>query len=134
MNALETALYARLSGDATLAALATGGVWRGNAPTGTTGSIVAFSQVSGSDDYSLKQRAMTQYNYLIKGVTIGESATSAWQIADRIDTLLTDQTLTLASGSVMSVRRDTIMSFTEHDGGETYQHAGGYFIIWTQGT
>lgn len=132
MKALEKAIYAKLSGDSTLTGLAPGGVWHGMAPTGTSGVIVVFSQVSGIDAYTLAQRATTTSNYLVKAIAPGESATPAWDAANRIDALLTDQSLTLDSGSVMSVRRERIMTLTENDGGEQYQHAGGYYIIWTQ--
>jgi hypothetical protein len=133
MKELEAALYAKLAGDATLSGLAPGGVWRGVAPVGTTGVFVAFAQVSGVDAYTLKDRATTTYNYLIKAIGPGESATPAWNAAARIDALLNDQPLTLSAGSVMSVRRERAMTMTETDGGEQYQHAGGYYIIWTQG-
>lgn len=132
MKELEAAIYTKLSGDATLAGLAPGGVWRGVAPLGTTGVIVVFSQVSSLDAYTLAERATTTHNYLIKAIAPGESATPAWDAAARIDALLTDQPLALSAGSVMSVRRERAMTLTENDGGEEYQHAGGYYIIWTQ--
>lgn len=132
MKALETALYARLSGDATLTSLAPGGVWRGMAPVGTTGVWIIFNQISSVDAYTLADRATTTHNYLIKAIAPGESATPAWDAANRIDTLLTDQSLTVDGVAAMSVRRERIMTMSEADGGEQYQHAGGYYIIWTQ--
>lgn len=132
MKEIEEALYAKLSGDATLAGLAPGGVWRGVAPLGTTGVFVTFSHVSGVDQYTLANRAVTASNYLVKAVGPGESAVPAWSAAERIDTLLSDQPLALSSGSTLSVRRERTMTLTELEGGEAYQHAGGYYIIWTQ--
>ena len=132
MKQLEAALYAKLSGDATLTTLAPGGVWRGIAPLGTTGVVVVFSQISSIDAYTLADRATSTHNYMVKAIAPGETATPAWDAAARIDALLTDQPMTLSSGSVMSVRRERTMTLTENDGGEEYQHAGGYYIIWTQ--
>jgi hypothetical protein len=132
VKALETALYARLSGDATLTSLAPGGVWRGMAPVGTTGVWIIFNQISSVDAYTLADRATTTHNYLIKAIAPGESATPAWDAANRIDALLTDQSLTVDGVAAMSVRRERIMTMSEADGGEQYQHAGGYYIIWTQ--
>ena len=132
MKALETALYAKLSGDATLTSLAPGGIWRGVAPVGTTGVWVIFNQISSVDAYTLADRATTTHNYLVKAIAPGESATGAWDAANRIDALLTDQTLTVDGSPAMSVRRERTMTLTEADGGEQYQHAGGYYIIWTQ--
>lgn len=132
MKDLEAAIYGRLSGDATLTGLAPGGVWRAVAPVGTTGVYVVFSHVSGVDAYTLADRATTTHNYLVKAVTPGETSTPAWNAAQRIDTLLNDQPLTITGGTVMSVRRERTMTLTENDGGDLYQHAGGYYIIWTQ--
>lgn len=132
MNAIDAAIYARLSGDATLTTLAPGGVWRNLAPTGTTGVIVVFTPVSANDAYTLGQRATTEHTYLVKAVAPGESNNPASDAAARIDALLTDATITLAAGRVLSIRRSEIVTMTENDGGEMYQHAGGYYIIWTQ--
>lgn len=132
MKAVEKALYAKLSGDATLTGLAPGGVWRGVAPTGTSGVWVTFTHVSTLDNYTLAERATSRSNYLIKAIAPGESATGAWDAANRIDALLSDQTLTVANEAAMSVRREGVISMTETDGGEEYQHAGAYYIIWTQ--
>lgn len=132
MKVLEKALYAKLSGDATLSSLAPGGVWRSIAPSGISGVVVVFQQASATDTYALSQRATTTSSYIVKAIAPGESALPAWNAADRIEALLTDQTLSLDSGNTLSIRRDTILSQTETDGGEMYQHAGGIYIIWTQ--
>ena len=132
MKALEQGLYAALSGDSTLAGLAPGGVWRDNAPIGTTGTFVVYQQVSGIDDYTLKIRATTSYTYMVKAVAAGESSAPALDAAERIDAVLTDQPLTLSAGSVLAIRRDTHIIYAENDGGERYHHAGGHFRIMTQ--
>lgn len=132
MKVLEKGIYARLSGDATLTSLAPGGVWRGVAPVDATGVVVVFSQSSALDSYTLADRAMTEHSYVVKAIAPGESAAPAWDAADQIDALLTDQTITLDSGSVLACRRDTIVSLTETDGGEQYQHVGGIYRITTQ--
>lgn len=132
MKAIEKALYARLSGDATLTGLAPGGVWRGVAPVSTSGVAVIFAQASENDQYTLADRAVSESSYLVKAVAPGESATPAWNAADRIDALLTDANIALETGTLLSIRRERVTSFTELDGGEQYQHAGGYYIIWTQ--
>lgn len=132
MKVIEQALYARLSGDATLTTLAPGGVWHNVAPAGTNGVIVVFAHASETDQYTLAQRAVSQSSYIVKAIAPGESATPAWDAANRIDALLNDANLTLESGRLLSIRRERVTSFTELDGGEQYQHAGGYYIIWTQ--
>ena len=132
-DALDAMLATVLGGDATLATLAPGGVWRNIAPEGVTGTVVVFSNASGTDDYALKARAFTVYRYLVKAIAPGESSVPASNAASRIDALLNDSTPTLSTGSVMSIRRAQTVSTSEAVGGETYQHAGGYYTIYAQG-
>lgn len=129
MIGLEAALYAKLSGDATLATLAPGGVWRGVAPSGVTGTFVTVSQVGATDEYTLPQRAWTAYRYDVKAISPGESAVPALNAAERIDSVLTDAEWTLQSGYVLVSRREAAFTYVETDAGETYQHAGGTYLI-----
>ena len=99
---------------------------------GTTGVVVVFQQASGVDSYVYSARATTSHAYIIKAIAAGESSAPAWAAAERVEALLTDQTITLSSGHVLMARRDTILSMTETDGGEMYQHAGGIYNIMTQ--
>ena len=131
MKALETSLYARLTGDATLASLAPGGVWRGTVPETVAGTFVTISNVSGIDDYTFGVRATTTWSYLVKAVTPGESTISALDAAARVDALLSDYALTMTTGRVLSIRRDQTIALTETAQGETFQHAGAYYQITT---
>lgn len=124
---VEQIIYSRLSGDSTLAGLAPGGVWRGVAPGGAAGTVVVFTQVSASDSYALAHRAYTTFTYQIKAITPGTSAAPAWAASQRVEALLTD-----AAIGFMECRRQTVISQTEIDGGEQYQHAGGLYRITTQ--
>lgn len=133
MKSIEKALYARLSGDATLAGLAPGGVWRGVAPVDATGVVVVFNQTGEADTYTFAQRATSESLYTVKAIAPGESAAPAWAAAERVETLLNDGAITLDAGTVLACRRDTVISLTESDAGEQYQHAGGIYRITTQG-
>ncbi len=132
MKPVEQALYSRLSGDATLTGLAPGGVWRGVAPSGTIGTWVVFNHISADDVYTLKARAVVNSVYQVKAIAPGESAAPAWQAAERIEALLTDQALTMPTGRLLMIRRQQVVSMTETDGGEQYQHAGGIYAIMVQ--
>lgn len=133
MKTVEQMLYARLSGDATLAGLAPGGVWRGVAPTDKPAGVwVVFNNMSADDIYTFDLRAMVNSLYQVKAIAPGESALPAWQAAERIETLLTDRALTITSGTLLMVRRQQVISMTETDGGEQYQHAGGMYAITVQ--
>jgi hypothetical protein len=131
-DAIDAMLMTVLGGDATLATLAPGGVWRGLAPDGVTGTVVVFSQASGTDDYTLKTRAFTVYRYLVKAIAPGESSAPANLAASRIDVLLNDATPTLASGTLIYMRRAQTVSMAQADTAETYQHQGGYYDIFAQ--
>jgi hypothetical protein len=131
-DAIDAMLATVLGDDTTLTGLAPGGVWRGLAPEGTTGTVVVFSNASGTDNYAFADRAFTMYRYLVKAIAPGESSVPANNAASRIDALLSDATPTLTSGSVMSMRREQTVSMPEAVGGETYQHAGGYYLIYAQ--
>ena len=132
MKTLETAIYTRLSTDATLTTLAPGGVWHGIAPLSVSGTFVTFDQISGTDDYTLGMRATTTFSYLVKAVTPGESAIPAMDAAARVDALLSDYAMTLSAGRVLSIRREQTISLSETTQGETYQHAGAYYQSTTQ--
>jgi hypothetical protein len=129
---IEQMLYTTLSADNALKGLAPGGVWRGVAPTDTTGVWVVFSLVSELDVYTFKIRGMVESFYQIKAIAPGESSSGAWSAAERVENLLTDKALTITSGRLLMIRRQQIISLTETDGGEQYQHAGGIYAITVQ--
>jgi Protein of unknown function (DUF3168) len=132
VKTLDKAIYTLLSGDATLTSLAPGGVWRGVAPVSVTGTFVSFTKLDSQDDYTLGMRATSLATYQVKAITPGESAVPAMDAAARIDALLTDATLSLDAGRVLSVRRSQTNELDENDGGERYQHAISQYRITTQ--
>lgn len=132
MKEVEQMIYSTLAGDATLSSLAPGGVWRGIAKQGTTGVFVVFNLQGEADIYTMGVRAMLDGVYQIKAVQAGTSASAVWDAAERIDALFTDASLTCTNGTVLLSRRQQIISYTETDGGEMYQHVGGLFSIIVQ--
>jgi hypothetical protein len=130
--AVEQMVYATLHADASLTTLAPGGVWRDLATPNTSGTIVVFSMAGSSDTYALAHRAYTSADYVVKVITPGESAVPAWAAAERVEALLTDAPLTLTGGRVLNCRRQSVISMTEVDNGEQYQHVGGIYTISTQ--
>lgn len=132
MRALVKGIYSRLSGDATLTGFAPGGVWHGVAPSTASGVVVVYSLVSAADDYTLGRRATVTERFQIKAVAPGPSAAPAWSAAERVEALLTDQAFMLDGASLMMCRREQVISFTEQDGGEQYQHAGGIYQFMVQ--
>jgi hypothetical protein len=133
MIEIEKMLYAVLSEDDELPTLAPGGVWRGVAPVDKpAGTWVVFTLISELDEYTFASRALVECYYQVKAITPGESAADAHSAAARIETLLTDATPTMSSGSIKMIRRQQAISITETDGGEQYQHVGGIYAITVQ--
>lgn len=129
---IEEMLYGTLSDDAQLGTLAPGGVWRDLAPSTAEGTLVVFSHVSTNDLYALGHRAVSDCVYQVKAITPGETSRPSWDAAARIDALLTDAPLTMSAGHVLSCRRSSVVSLTEIDAGDQYQHAGGLYAITIQ--
>lgn len=131
MNAVEVGIYAKLSGDATLMATATG-VYHRKAPAGSVAPYVVFHKQSGIHDFALASRMWRDYLYLIKIVDQSDSTSQAGTLLERIDTLLNDGTITVSGYSLMEMRRQSDVEYDEVVEGVTWQHVGALFRIWIQ--
>lgn len=129
MKAIATALTTLLTGDATLMALATGGVHSQRVPQDTSPPYVVFAQQTGLDHYSFAKRAWEERFYLVRGITKGSDADSADDIAARIDLILNDATLTVAGYTNIVCRRVQPIEYPESPDGVEYHHAGGIYRI-----
>lgn len=136
-NVLKSALYSRLSSDATLGALLSGtaAVYESVAPQGADAPYVVFNaQSPGIDSETFGGRSWTDSVYLVKAVTEGDSSAAAGTIAARIDTLLENAPLTLSgTASNLYLRRTTAVDFPEVDSGKKFRHLGGLYRIVVQG-
>lgn len=132
MNAVNTALMTTLGGDATLSALATGGVHRGRAPQGALPPYVVFAKMptAREDAYTLAGRAFRRLRYLVKAVVEGGSTDVAEQIKDRADVLLTDQAIAVSGHTLMALRRLGDVEYPEDLlGGRQFWHVGALYQI-----
>lgn len=128
---IDAALAAKLVGDQTLMALATNGVYFDEAAQGAT-KFVVISLVDAHDEGMFGGRAYEAATYLVKYVEQGESGLNAKAAAARIDQLLELGTLTVTGYSLMSLRRDARVRYTEVDGNDAsirWQHRGGRYRI-----
>jgi hypothetical protein len=95
-------LYTTLTGDATLMAIATGGVYRGMAPDQTVPPFIILALQSSSDSLTANAvRLLTQALYQVSVTGPAGMSTQLAQAAARIDDLLKR-----ASGSVTGGRID----------------------------
>ena len=129
MRVVDAGLYTLLNADATLVSLGSTGAYRLVAPQGATLPYVIFSQMSGVDDYTFDGRSGRSLLYQVKAVTSGQSASTAEQMAERIDAVLTDGSLSVSGWTVLRCRRESDVLYTETSEGMTYNHVGGLFRV-----
>lgn len=133
MNAIEAALYGRLSADATLMGLVTT-IGRDPAPQGSVLPYIVFNPAVDSDMYTMgSTRAMEPTIYAIKAVTEGDSHKLANDINDRVFALLQDyMALAVAGRTVIRCDRIDRLEPSELADGKTYRYAVDRYRIEVQ--
>lgn len=122
MNALDAAIYTKLSGDTGSGGLMTivTGVFNRVAPEGQAFPYVVWQTVSGVDNYTLTKRAKSRFVIQLKALDKGDSGKVAGQAMDRIDALLNDAALTVTGFSLLVIRREMNIQSVEVDEGVEY--------------
>lgn len=129
-------LHSVLSGDATLAAAATGGMYSEVIPRGTAGPAVVWSLYAPHDVATANgSRVMVSDLWAVRG----SAATSSWQgplatIADRIDEVLHRASgQVVADGRALTAVRDrTFRTPPEVIDGVEYRQQGGIYRVFFQ--
>lgn len=129
MRQVDAALMARLSGDATLVALATGGVHRLVAPIRVLTPHVVFGKQSGVPSYTHTLTASREMLYLVKAVAPGLSSDISGQIDERCRTLLQDHALVVSGFTTLYLRWDSDVDYIEEYQGETWTHEGALYRL-----
>lgn len=126
MNALNTAIYSRLTGNAPLMAQLPGGVHSRRAPQGTSGRYLVYTKMSGVKGYTFGEApSIDRYIYFFKVVETAGSAAAARTALDAALTLLTATPLTVTGYQVLLVRREADTEYDELlSGGAVVQHVG----------
>jgi hypothetical protein len=134
-NRVKTGIVAALRADSTLTGLltsGTAGIHHSVAPQGSSFPCVTFQKVPGTQPaYTLGARAWENELYNIKAVTEGHSALTAGSIAERIDTVLTDNPVSVSGGTCLYLRLESYIEYPEVTDGKTYQHIGGSYRVWS---
>jgi hypothetical protein len=128
---VDAAVVTKLSGDATLMALTTDGVFMDVSASGET-KFVIVSQVAHEDDYVFDGRVWETFTYLIKAVDRSTSGATVKTAAARIDTLLQDVALTITGYGHLLTRRTERVRYTEVDSVDAdirWQHRGGLYQV-----
>lgn len=134
MNALEAAIYQRLTSDDTLMALLASphSVYAYTSPENASLPLILFFEQVETPTYSFTNRTWTDYLYGIKAITVGDSMSEAKAIDEAVDDLFTDASFTVNGSGVLFCRRENaIVPYPELTDGKRYNHAGGSYRIWT---
>ena len=133
-SAIDSALITKLSSDATLAALASNGVYFDEAPPGSK-SFVIVSLMENADTQHFGERSFEDALYLVKAVvltTVANANTVIRDAASRIDALLEQTTLNATGYTPMVCYREARIRITEVDEVDPvirWYHRGGHYRI-----
>lgn len=127
-----------MKADTALVAAATGGVWQGFAPIGTTAPYALVTKQSDHDVLTLNvNRVMSHMLLQIKAVGLTSDYDTLEIIANRIDALFGKQGASTPStgGIVLGTYRESQISYEETPApGAQMSHLGGLYDIDLQGT
>jgi hypothetical protein len=128
--ALDNAVLSTLKADATLTAVAPGGVYRDVAPLDVSQPFVIVTLMAHED--VPQQATLPAYEmgrFLVKAVDQDTDAASAETAADRIQALLNGASLSISGYSAMGCWREERVSYVEVDGPVRWQHRGGIYVV-----
>lgn len=139
LTAIRRSLYGKLSSDTTLNALlatpAAGyakSIYFHQAPADAAFPYVLFQKMSGVPTETFGDPAFMEGDtWLVKGVDRSPSADRVESIAERVNVLLNDASLTIAGTSLLYLRRQSDVEYPEVDDGELYHHCGAMFRVVT---
>lgn len=131
---VRSALYAKLTGDATLTAAVGSRVYYEVAPASATYPLIIFAKVSRVVPRVMTGQAYSDALWLVKGVDKASSANAVDDIASRIETILDDGSLTIAGQQVMAILHDSDVQYSEVTEGVTYHHSGARYRLRYQPT
>ncbi len=134
---VDIALISKLTSDATLMALAPGGVFREIAPQGSAEPYVIVQMMRHSDEYLINRgEAFEEFTYMVKAVQRNTSGATVQSVADRIHTLLQDGTMTITGYNLTTMQREERIAYVELDENrdQRYQHRGGLYQVLVEPT
>lgn len=141
-TAVKRGLYGKLAGDTTLTNLlgtaAPGyskAIYYEQAPEGADFPFVLISRSASTPTYSFQsgKDAFKADVWQVKAITRDtlqqRSADTAEAIADRIETLLLDASLSISGRSLLYLRPESELDYAEVVDGVTYRHAGSDYRL-----
>jgi hypothetical protein len=138
-TAVRRAIYGKLAGDTTLnnllAASATGyskSIYYQVAPEGAAFPFVIFNKQSGVPTEAFGDPSALENDvWLVKAIDADTTADDAEAAAARIGFLLNDASLSISGPTLVYLRRQSDVEYSEVANGVTYRHAGSLFRLVT---
>ena len=133
MNEVDTAVYTKLTGDATLLALLhdSGSIYSWQAPDAAALDFVIFNDMSDTETNDTRHEIHNMV-YQVRGFS-SVSMKAAKAIDARIRTLLHEGTLTISGHTVLRMERIGSVRFVENQQSTTKVHsAGGLYRLVTE--
>lgn len=128
ITALETGLYSKLTGQASLITALGGTLIYNKIAPQNPGSKYCIFQWQGGGDANESPTRMRDLLYTVRGIATTQVAANAIDAA--IDTALHNQALTVSGWTNIWCARETDVNFIEQDaGGVNRYHAGGIYRI-----
>lgn len=136
---VRRALYGKLAGDTTLnnllATPPTGyskSIYHQIAPTGAQFPFVVFDKQAGTPTEAFGDPdALDTDIWLVKAVDRSTTADTAEAVQDRIKTLLNDASLSISGLTLVYLRRQSDVEYSEVTDGVSYRHAGAQYRLVT---
>ncbi len=127
-------LATTLQGDATLASLAPGGIWRGSADPNVSTPYVVVALQSGTDALTVQGvRPLVHLLFQVKAVGPANNTAAVASAAAQVDILLGGnqglRNVTIPNGFIGSCYRDGTLIIDDLQAGEKWVHIGGLYRV-----
>jgi hypothetical protein len=131
MNPVRNALYSRLAGDQTLAALVSG-IHHQVAPRAAQPPFVVFARQTGTPVWQMHSASVQDDTWQVKAIDHATTASHAEDAAQAIAAALTDRPLQLDTGLNLAIYRQSDVDYLETEGADQWHHVGAIFRVVTQ--
>lgn len=129
--AIDEAVITRLQGDATLLALAPGGIWPDSAPESLTSCYVLVTLQIETPVHQLGGIAYLVARLQVSAIAPSLTSTTAKAAADRVDVMLHGARFTITGQTYLDCKRVERFGYSEQDGPLVWQHRGFDYEVWS---
>ncbi len=130
MDGLRAAVFSKLNSDTTLTALlaTTTSIYHRRAPLGASFPFVVYAKNAGAPIQFFAGAPIANQVWMVKAIDRSTSASKAEDIDKRLNTLLTDPTMSLSDGTLLYMRRESDIDYEEgSDPDVVIHHVGGLY-------